>query len=280
MIPHRLPRTLLGPFALTALILGAPPVAAGPAPRAKIPKVRHAGPKSPRVKPTVAVLYFTYEGADKEMVVLRKGLAEMLITDLAQVNAVRVVERTRLEALLKELKLNQSRKIDRRGANRLGKLLGARYLIWGSYFKTFGSFCLTAKVIEVERGVTLPGGKACGKPTDFLALYKKVEANLETTLETRLEAALSTPKARRRKHGQSMKTRRARARAHVAKRRAKMAKKGPARLTTRTALAYAQALDARDRGDVRVARKTLKKLLRDQPDFTQAKHLLASLSRK
>ncbi|MCK5798128.1 MAG: hypothetical protein KAI47_13125 [Deltaproteobacteria bacterium] len=277
MIP-RLPRTLLGSLALTALILGAPPVAAGPAPHAKAPKVRRAGPKSPRVKPTVAVLYFTYEGADKEMVVLRKGLAEMLITDLAQVDAVRVVERTRLEALLKELKLNQSRKIDRRGANRLGKLLGARYLIWGSYFKTFGSFCLTAKVIEVERGVTLPGGKACGKPTDFLALYKKVETNLETTLETRLQATPRTPKTR--KHGHSMKTRRARARAHVAKRRAKMAKKGPARLTTRTALAYAQALDARDRGDVRVARKTLKKLLRDQPDFTQAKHLLASLSRR
>ncbi len=227
-------------------------------------------------KPTVAVLYFTYEGNDKQLVVLRKGLAEMLISDLAAIEDVKVVERMRLEALLKELKLNRSRKIDRKSANKIGKLLGARYLVWGGYFKVFGSVCLTGKVVEVETGTTLPGGKTCGKPTDFLSLYTKLRQRLETTLTTRLEAAPT--RQPQRKTRPSKKARRARVKARLA-RRQRARRKLPLRLTTRTALAYARALDAKDRGDTRTAKRELHKLLAQQPDFDHAKRLLAKLGK-
>lgn len=244
-------------------------------------KLAAAPPTAPSVTPgvaakqgkraTVAVLYFTYDGTDKELLVLKKGLAEMLITDLASLGTVRLVERMRLEAVLGELKLGRTKAIDKRSANRIGKLLGARYLVWGSYFKTFGAFCLTSKVIEVERGLTLPGGKACGKPADFLSLYKKVQTSLANTLETRLTVA-SAGSAHHPARATPQK-RRARRKARAAK----LAKRLPVRLTTQTALAYARALDAKDRGDTRLARRELKKLLREQPDFKQARVLLSSL---
>ncbi len=39
------------------------------------------------------------------MAVLRKGLAQMLITDLSSLPAIRLIERDRFQALLGELKL-------------------------------------------------------------------------------------------------------------------------------------------------------------------------------
>ncbi|HEY0097105.1 MAG TPA: hypothetical protein VGB96_22445, partial [Archangium sp.] len=40
-------------------------------------------PSQAAEKPTVAVLYFDYAGKTEEMTPLRKGLAQMLITDLS-----------------------------------------------------------------------------------------------------------------------------------------------------------------------------------------------------
>src|SRR5688572_16677519 len=59
-------------------------------------------------RPTVAILYFDYGGKNEELGALRKGLAQMMITDLADVQAVTVVERARLNEILDELKLGRS----------------------------------------------------------------------------------------------------------------------------------------------------------------------------
>src|ERR1044071_4604383 len=69
-----------------------------------------AAPAAP--KPPVAVLYFDYSGKDDQLGLLRKGLAQMMISDLSAVDAIQLVERDRLEEILAELKLGQSHKID------------------------------------------------------------------------------------------------------------------------------------------------------------------------
>src|SRR5687768_14231382 len=85
-------------------------------------------------KPTVAVLYFDYQGKNEELALLKKGLAQMLISDLSASDAYVVVERDRLEDVLAELKLGQSKAVDAKTAAKIGKLLGARFLIMGGYF--------------------------------------------------------------------------------------------------------------------------------------------------
>ena len=89
--------------------------------------------KKAKSDPTVAVLYFDYSGNDPDMAVLKKGLANMLITDLIEVEGLKVVERARLQELLGELKLNKSKTIDRRKAVQIGKMAGALYIIVGHY---------------------------------------------------------------------------------------------------------------------------------------------------
>src|SRR5215467_13039256 len=103
-------------------------------------------------RPTVAVLYFDYSGKSADMSVLRKGLAQMLISDLSTLDGVKLVERDRLEEILAELKLGQSGKIDPASAAKVGKLLGARYMVLGGYFDLMETLRADARVVEVETG--------------------------------------------------------------------------------------------------------------------------------
>jgi len=60
-------------------------------------------------KPVVSVLYFENRTGSAELDVLRKGLSEMMVTDLVAWDGVTVVERDRLEAVLSELKLQSTK---------------------------------------------------------------------------------------------------------------------------------------------------------------------------
>lgn len=85
---------------------------------------------SPRI---VAVLPFAYQGENERYAPLGRGLSEMLMTDLAQIERLRLVERVRLQALLDELELAQSELVDPASAPRVGRLLGAGRLVGGAY---------------------------------------------------------------------------------------------------------------------------------------------------
>jgi tetratricopeptide (TPR) repeat protein len=81
----------------------------------------------------VAVLPFAYQGSDEQYAPLGHGLSEMIAVDLANIDELTLVERTRLQELLKELELSQSEFVDPSTAPRVGQLLGAGRLIGGGY---------------------------------------------------------------------------------------------------------------------------------------------------
>jgi hypothetical protein len=62
---------------------------------------------------------------------LAYGLAELVATDLAMSRQVVVVERLRLDAILRELRLADAGGIDSASAPRLGRIIGARRLVVG-----------------------------------------------------------------------------------------------------------------------------------------------------
>jgi TolB-like protein len=84
--------------------------------------------------PIVAVLYFDNNSNDRELDVMRKGLADLVSTDLVAWDGVRVVERARLEDTLSELKLQQTKAFNAAARVRLGQLLGAQYLLSGAFY--------------------------------------------------------------------------------------------------------------------------------------------------
>lgn len=150
---------------------------------------------SKTVGPTVAVLYFDYSGKDDELSFLRKGLTQMLVTDLSESKKLRLVERIDLESVLKELKLNRSNKIDKFSANQIGKLLGARYLVTGGYFEFKGRLRVDAKIIDVETGV-VKGVGVHHDSANFLTLEAELAQKLHGQLLTLHKIKAKTPKRR------------------------------------------------------------------------------------
>ena len=80
---------------------------------------------------TIAVCYFQDLSPDRTFRAFQKGLAAMVISDLAKIKSVKVVERLQLQALLGEMKLGQTGIVDAATAPRVGRLLGASTLVVG-----------------------------------------------------------------------------------------------------------------------------------------------------
>jgi TolB-like protein len=231
-------------FALSIVIA----VAAG---LERAPRAEKAAAGKP-VKPTVAVLYFDYGGKKAELEPLREGLAQMLITDLADLREIRVVERARLKAVLDEHDLTASGKVDVASAARVGKLLGAHELVLGSFFDLGGALRVDARVVEVETGKIVRSVGVNGPAADFWALERDLAAKLADTMRTALpaafeHAALQPPKPR------------------------------PPKLAATTAVTYGRALAAANAGKKTEARGLLTKVVEEAPGFTLAKQDLNAL---
>ena len=173
-------------FAIVAAAFALIPLSRSPTYAAKAKTKAKA--KAKATKPTVTVMYFDYSGKDDEMAVLRKGLAQMLITDLSSLPAIRLIERDRFQALLGELKLQQSKRIDRKTAGRIGKLLGARFMILGGYFSMMDTLRIDARVVEVETGRIIKSIGVSGSKGDFMGLERKLSEGIAAVLSSALPA--------------------------------------------------------------------------------------------
>ncbi len=276
--------TLTGGGLVGATSLGLLPAFAAPKPPANqsVPpakpgekaarKPRAAPTAKPAGRPTVAVLYFDYAGKDEELAVLKKGLAQMLISDLSRNERIQLVERARLESVLAELKLGGSRKVDSKTAAQIGKLLGAEYLVLGSYFSLLGSLRIDARLVAVQTGRIILSTGASGKVDEFLTIQTTVASALALDLAKRLprrEAAAARAGSARGVGG-------VRPGAAGASHRRPSRPRRPKRLRTQTAVQFAKALDAKDRGDKVAAKALLTRVVKEQPDFGMARQELAA----
>lgn len=107
-------------------------------------------------RPGIAVFPFDNGGSygqDRENFdALQRGIAGMVISELATNAAVRVVERDQLQKLLEEQNLGSAGRVDPPTAAKIGKLVGARYVVTGVFIDFYGDFRLDARLINVETG--------------------------------------------------------------------------------------------------------------------------------
>ncbi len=81
----------------------------------------------------VAVMPFRYTGRDSTLRPLERGLAALVVTDLSRVRRLKLVERERLQALLDELQLAASGRVDPATGARSGRLAGAAQVVQGQF---------------------------------------------------------------------------------------------------------------------------------------------------
>lgn len=201
-------------------------------------------------KPVVAVLYFDVDERLGDLTMFRKGLAEMVITDLVSAGGVTVVERARLEEALKELKLQSTKNFDQKTAVAIGGMVGAQFQIAGTILKpSKDSLLLEAKVFRLVDMTVVATARARITSDDVFdgeqQLVKKLIAGLADG--AKLKLSTPTPKA--------------------------------FKLKLDTAVKYGKSLEARDARDPGTAKKWLDEIVAEQPDFILARLDLDSLAK-
>jgi len=219
-----------------------------------------AEPADPAIpdNPTVAILYFDYEGEDKELGSLKKGLAQMIITDMAGNAGYDVVERDRLEDILKELELSQSDKIDPKKAVEIGKLVGADLTIMGSYFEAMGAFRVDTRIVDTATSIITCGVGETGKRDDFLGIQSRLSDKLSVAVLSDGDDCTS-PLPSKPPPAPALE------------------RKTLKRLDIGTAATFSQALEAKDSDDPAKAKALLDQVVKAEPEFKLAADELATL---
>ncbi|HXF94928.1 MAG TPA: CsgG/HfaB family protein [Gemmatimonadales bacterium] len=105
-------------------------------------------------RPGIAVLPITNAGsygqAKEDFDALERGLAAMLVSELSANPAARVVEREQVQRLIDEQNLGASGRVSEETAARIGKLVGARYVVKGTFVDFYGDFRLDLHLVNVE----------------------------------------------------------------------------------------------------------------------------------
>ncbi|MBU0909848.1 MAG: CsgG/HfaB family protein [Proteobacteria bacterium] len=167
---------------------------------------------------------------------LTGGLAAMLITDLRHESTnLKIIERNRIKELLQEIDLSQSGYVDQATALRIGKLLGARSIAFGSFVVLGEQVRIDARLVNVETSETILAESINGTSDQFLQLEKKLADKLAGAFQERLASTQASASAN----------------------------------TMNAALAFSKGLEALDRGDRQEAESYFRKTIELDPGFTR-----------
>lgn len=122
-------------------------------------------------RPGVAVLPFApgmLPGADRDTrEALSIGVQQILITELSSNTNLRVVDRTIVRELLAEQDLGASGRVDAETAARIGRMVGAKYVVMGGYNEIEDVFYLDGRIVDTETSEVLRSDRVSDKRTDL-----------------------------------------------------------------------------------------------------------------
>ncbi|MBI5556817.1 MAG: hypothetical protein HY885_04205 [Deltaproteobacteria bacterium] len=123
---------------------------------------------------------------NEEFEPLSAGLAAMLTTDLRSAAPdLRIIERNKISALLQEVDLSQSGYVDQATALRIGKILGAKAVVFGSFVVLGEQVRIDARVVKVETSETILTESINGTSDAFLDLEKKLASQIAGAVQKR-----------------------------------------------------------------------------------------------
>ena len=139
------------------------------------------------ISKTIAVLYFDNNSNNSKLDPLRKGLADMIISDLSNLDILKVVEREKIEKVLDEINFNNSDSFDSDTQQKIGRLLGAEMILFGSYFELMNQFRIDAKIVKTETGEIIKSEGVNGITSDFMKLEKQLVWKIARELDVKLK---------------------------------------------------------------------------------------------
>lgn len=102
------------------------------------------------------------------------GLASMIMTDMETIGAFNIISKDALKDVIAEQEFQQTGMIDPKTMVKLGNLVGAHYILKGSFMEMNGTLRIETQVFSVEKGMQLQTAVVNGKTQDFFALEKEL----------------------------------------------------------------------------------------------------------
>ena len=119
-----------------------------------VPALLVAQQRGQDTRPGIAVLPFNNGGSygqqKEDFDALERGIAGMMISELTQNPAARVVERQEIQRLVDEQNLGAQGRVEASTAAKIGKLVGARYMVMGTFVDFYGDFRIDVRLINTE----------------------------------------------------------------------------------------------------------------------------------
>jgi len=120
---------------------------------------------------TVAVWDFDCDApADTKKIGLGTALANFMIADLGASRNLRVIDREHLVEVMREQRLSMTSLSDNATRLQIGKIMGAKYFIFGTYMIVGNEAALTARMVEVETGQIIEADSVGGNANDLRML--------------------------------------------------------------------------------------------------------------
>ncbi|MBM84377.1 MAG: hypothetical protein CMJ78_27805 [Planctomycetaceae bacterium] len=165
----------------------------------KRPKLEDNPPSESKDSPTVAVLSFrnlgqlnstndssTREKVDSQLESMQAGIGEFLQATLSAFPDIKLVDREDLDAVLAEQELALSGITDRATAARIGKIVGAKRFIYGSFIQSNSKISIIARLADTETATILHTEIADGTADDIGATLEKLSMRLARSMNVQL----------------------------------------------------------------------------------------------
>jgi len=138
---------------------------------------------------TIAVLPFRFSGTDSSLMPLERGMAELIVTDLAKVKSLTVLERERVQALVDEMSLSRAGATDAATAVRAGRLIRAGRLVQGSLTELpQSSLRVDAALVDVPTSRAAGTAAANDKLDELFSIEKRIVLDLIDDIGIQLTA--------------------------------------------------------------------------------------------
>jgi TolB-like protein len=222
-------RTIPGAFVLFAMAAAAPLVGQqGGLPTLAVLDLRDGGSMGPDVQ---------------DLSNLGAGLAMMLTTEMMRNPRTSMVERDQIKQLVAEQSLTLSGMIDPSTAIEVGKLLGAQYMLFGTYTDIMSRLRIDVRVVEVQTGKLMQAREVTRARDEVFETVAELAGMIFEDLDLEPTEEVARPKP----------------------------------TPAAAVIFFSKGIGYEDRGDADKAKEMFESALRIFPDYREAKDRLAKL---
>src|SRR3989339_618862 len=138
---------------------------------------------SAQTQKSIGITAFENLDKDKEFDWIGVGFAETVASKLAYIKSLKIAEKSQLNKIIKEQKLQMSGAIDQNTIVEIGKFLDVEYIITGDYQKSGGELKVTAKIFDIETSKEINPVEVKVKFTDLFDIQNALVFKIIQTIK-------------------------------------------------------------------------------------------------